>query len=57
MLESFHSLYSQNPAAMMKRMLHVAGILPNAHVATATETSTAEQNRSIEEICKKFDLA
>ena len=56
MLEEMHALYSPNPAAMMKRMLHVAGILPNAHVASATESTTAEQNRNIEEIFKKFDL-
>jgi dihydrodipicolinate synthase/N-acetylneuraminate lyase len=57
MLMAFHTLYSQNPAAMMKRMLHVAGVLPNAHIASATEPTTAEQNLAVEEICKEYDLA
>jgi dihydrodipicolinate synthase/N-acetylneuraminate lyase len=57
MLKAFHALYSQNPAAIMKRMLHVAGILPNAHIASATEPSTVEQNRAIEKISREYDLA
>jgi dihydrodipicolinate synthase/N-acetylneuraminate lyase len=57
MLKAFRILYSQNLAAIMKRMLHVAGVLPNAHIASATEPSTAEQNCAIEEICKRYDLA
>lgn len=57
MLADFHSLYSPNPPAIMKRMLHVAGILPNAQVASVTESPTAEQNRAVEEILEKFDLA
>lgn len=56
MLHEFHELYSQNPAAVMKRMLHVAGILPNAHTASATLPSTASQNRSVEALCTKYDL-
>jgi dihydrodipicolinate synthase/N-acetylneuraminate lyase len=56
MLEEFHETYAQNPAAIMKRMLHVAGVLPNAHTASATEPSTADQNRAVEAICKKYDL-
>ena len=57
MLRAFHALYSQNPAAMMKRMLHVAGVLPNAHITSATEPTTADQNGAVEEICKEYDLA
>ena len=57
MLTAFHALYSQNPAAMMKRMLHVAGVLPNAHITSATEPTTADQNGAVEEICKEYDLA
>ena len=57
MLKAFHALYFQNPPAIMKRMLHVAGILPNAHIASATEPTTPEQNRAVEEICKEYDLA
>ncbi len=56
MLEEFHESYAQNPAAIMKRMLHVAGVLPNAHTASATEPSTADQNRAVEAICRKYDL-
>ena len=56
MLNEFRELYSQNPAAVMKRMLHVAGILPNAHTASATLPSTASQNRLVEALCMKYDL-
>jgi len=57
MLKAFHALYCVSPAAIMKRMLHVAGVLANAHVASATEPPTADQNLAIEELCKKYDLA
>jgi dihydrodipicolinate synthase/N-acetylneuraminate lyase len=57
MLEAFQALYCRHPAAIMKRMLHVAGILPNAHVASNTEPSTTEQNHAVEKICKEYDLA
>ncbi len=56
MVQEFHELYSRNPAAIMKRLLHVAGILPNAHTALATGSSMAEENRSVEAICRKYDL-
>ncbi|MBE9580648.1 MAG: dihydrodipicolinate synthase family protein [Proteobacteria bacterium] len=56
MLQEFYELYSQNPAAILKRMLHVAGVLPNDRTASATRASTASQNREIEVICKKYDL-
>jgi dihydrodipicolinate synthase/N-acetylneuraminate lyase len=56
MLNEFRELYSQNPAAVMKRMLHVAGILPNAHTASATLPSTASQNHLVEALCMKYDL-
>lgn len=57
MLEAFQEVYGHNPAAIMKRMLHVAGILPNAHTASASEPSTVDQNQAVEEICRKYDLA
>lgn len=57
MLKAFHAVYHRNPAPVMKRMLHVAGILPNAHTASGTGFSTPEENRAVEEVCKKYDLA
>ncbi|MBW2109340.1 MAG: hypothetical protein JRI36_11855 [Deltaproteobacteria bacterium] len=57
MLKAFYAVYHKNPAAVMKRMLHVAGILPNAHTASGTGFSTPEENRAVEEVCKKYDLA
>jgi dihydrodipicolinate synthase/N-acetylneuraminate lyase len=56
MLHQFYELYSQNPAAVMKRMLHVAGVLPNDHTASATKPSTTSQNRLVEDICARYDL-
>jgi dihydrodipicolinate synthase/N-acetylneuraminate lyase len=57
MLREFYELYSQNPAALVKRMLHVAGVLPNAYIASTTRPSTAEQNSAVEVLCRKYDLA
>jgi dihydrodipicolinate synthase/N-acetylneuraminate lyase len=56
MLEEFYELYSRSPAAVLKRMLHVAGVLPNAHTASATQPSTSSQNRAVEAVCHKYDL-
>jgi len=56
MLREFCELYLRNPAAMLKRMLHVAGILPNARTAADTQPSTPEQNRLAEAICTRYDL-
>jgi len=56
LLREFYQLYSQNPAAILKRMLHVAGILPHAHTASVTKPSTPNQNRAVEALCRKHDL-
>jgi dihydrodipicolinate synthase/N-acetylneuraminate lyase len=56
MVEELYNCFSPNPPAILKRMLHVAGVLPNAHAASATQPSTAGQNRAVEALCKKFDL-
>ena len=56
MVQEFHDLYKGQPAAVLKRMLHVAGVLPSAHVASNTPTTDRVQNRAIEAVCKKYDL-
>ncbi len=56
MLQEFYQLYSQNPVAILKRMLHVAGVLPNAHVASATQPCTADQNSAVEALCRKYEV-
>jgi len=56
MLQAFHDIYSQNPAALMKQMLQVAGVLPNAHTALKTPEATQTQKRAVEAICRKYDL-
>ncbi|NVM23504.1 MAG: hypothetical protein HWN68_17195 [Desulfobacterales bacterium] len=56
MLQEFHELYSQNPAAVLKQMLHVAGVLPNAHTASGTRPADKAQNLEVEAICRKYDL-
>jgi dihydrodipicolinate synthase/N-acetylneuraminate lyase len=56
MLQEFQALYAGNPAAFLKRMLHVAGVLPNAHTASTTRPTTKEENMSVEAICRKYDL-
>jgi dihydrodipicolinate synthase/N-acetylneuraminate lyase len=56
MLREFYQLYSQNPAALIKSMLHVAGVLPNAHIASTTQPFTAKQNRAVEALCRQYDL-
>jgi dihydrodipicolinate synthase/N-acetylneuraminate lyase len=56
MLQEFYDLYSNNPAAVIKHMLYVAGVLPNANTASATQPSTLSQNEAVEAICTKYDL-
>ncbi|MCD6138598.1 MAG: dihydrodipicolinate synthase family protein [Deltaproteobacteria bacterium] len=56
MVQEFYNLYAANPAAVMKRMLHVAGLLPNAQTASSTPLTDKSQNESIEAICGKYDL-
>lgn len=56
MVQEFYDLYAKNPAAVLKRMLHVAGVLPNAHTASGTPRTNKAQNRAVEAICKKYDL-
>jgi dihydrodipicolinate synthase/N-acetylneuraminate lyase len=57
MLETCHALYVHNPPAVVKRMLHIAGILPGDQVASGTPALTTEQHRRIEDFCRKYDLA
>jgi dihydrodipicolinate synthase/N-acetylneuraminate lyase len=56
MLEAFYRLYSRNPAAVMKRMLYVAGLLPNAEIASGTPPTTGIENREVEAVCRKYGL-
>ncbi|MCK4390641.1 MAG: dihydrodipicolinate synthase family protein [Desulfobacterales bacterium] len=56
MVREFHDLYAKKPAAVLKRMLHVAGVLPNAHTAAGSPRSDRTQNRAVEAICRKYDL-
>ena len=56
MVQEFYDLYSKSPAAVLKRMLHVAGVLPNAHTASRTRRTDMTQNRAVEAICRKYDL-
>ncbi|MDY6952029.1 MAG: dihydrodipicolinate synthase family protein [Thermodesulfobacteriota bacterium] len=56
MLQAFHDIYSQNPASLMKQMLHVAGVLPNARTALKTPPATQTQKRTAEAMCRKYDL-
>jgi dihydrodipicolinate synthase/N-acetylneuraminate lyase len=56
MVQAFQRLYATQPAAVLKRMLHVAGILPNAHTASGTPCTSPTQNQSIETICRTYDL-
>jgi 4-hydroxy-tetrahydrodipicolinate synthase len=56
MVQEFHDLYAKSPAAVLKRMLHVAGVLPNAHTASGTRPTDKTQNRAVETICRKYDL-
>lgn len=56
MAQEFYGLYAKNPAAVLKRMLHVAGVLPNAQTASGTPPTDRKQNRAIEAICSKYAL-
>jgi dihydrodipicolinate synthase/N-acetylneuraminate lyase len=56
MAQEFYRLYAKKPAAVLKRMLHVAGVLPNAQTASKTPPTDGAENRAIEAICSKFDL-
>ncbi|MBW1860320.1 MAG: hypothetical protein JRI70_09685, partial [Deltaproteobacteria bacterium] len=54
--QAFYKLYAKKPAAVLKRMLHVAGVLPNAHTASGTPPTDSAENRAIEAICSKYEL-
>jgi dihydrodipicolinate synthase/N-acetylneuraminate lyase len=56
MLQAFHDIYTKNPAPVMKEMLRVAGVLPNARTALKTPPITHAQKRAVEAICRKYDL-
>lgn len=56
MVQGFYDLYAKNRAAVLKRMLHVAGVLPNAHTASGTRRTDRTDNRAVEAICRKYDL-
>lgn len=56
MVQEFYDLYAKAPAAVLKRMLHVAGILPNAQTASSTRPTDRAQNRVVEAICRKYEL-
>ncbi|NVL89613.1 MAG: dihydrodipicolinate synthase family protein [Desulfobacterales bacterium] len=56
MVQEFYDLYAKKPAAVLKRMLHVAGVLPNAHTASGTPPTNRTQNQTVEAICRKYDL-
>lgn len=56
MAQEFYKLYAKKPAAVLKRMLHVAGVLPNAQTASGTPPTDSAENRAIEAISSKYDL-
>jgi dihydrodipicolinate synthase/N-acetylneuraminate lyase len=56
MVQEFHDLYAKSPAAVLKRMLHVAGVLTSARTASGTRPTDRTQNRAVETICRKYDL-
>ena len=56
MVQAFYDLYAKQPAPVLKRMLHVAGVLPNAQVASGTPSTDRTQNEAVEAICKDYDL-
>ncbi len=56
MLEDFYLLYSKNCAAVVKRMLHLAGVLPNEHTASMTPGTTRSENLAVETLLKKYGL-
>ena len=56
MVQEFYDLYARSPAAVLKRMLHVAGVLPNARTAPGTRPTNRTQNRAVDAICRKYDL-
>ncbi len=56
MAQEFYKLYGKKPAAVLKRMLHVAGVLPNAHTASGTPPTDRMENQAIEAICNKYAL-
>ena len=56
MVKEFHDLYANQPAAVLKRMLHVAGVLPSARTASDTLPTHRRQNEAVEAVCRKYDL-
>ena len=56
MVQEFYDLYAKNPAGVLKRILHVAGLLPTAHTASGTPTTDRAQNQAVEAICRQYDL-
>jgi len=56
MAQAFYKHYAKKPAAVLKRMLHVAGVLPNAQTASDTPATDRAENREIEAICSEYDL-
>ncbi|MBW1859802.1 MAG: dihydrodipicolinate synthase family protein [Deltaproteobacteria bacterium] len=56
MAQEFYKLYAKKPVAVLKRMLHVAGVLPNAHAASGTPPTDSADNRAIEAISNKYEL-
>jgi dihydrodipicolinate synthase/N-acetylneuraminate lyase len=56
MLEAFHRLYQKNPAAVMKRLLHVAGLLSNAQIASGTASASEVEDGAIRAVCSKYGL-
>jgi hypothetical protein len=56
MAQEFYKLYAKKPAAVLKRMLHVSGVLPNAQTASGTPPTDSADNRAIEAISSKYEL-
>jgi dihydrodipicolinate synthase/N-acetylneuraminate lyase len=56
MAQEFYKLYAKKPAAVLKRMLHVAGVLPTAQTASGTPPTDSADNRAIEAISSKYEL-
>jgi 4-hydroxy-tetrahydrodipicolinate synthase len=56
MLEDLIALYRHNPAGIMKRMLHVVGVLPHAGTSSAWRAPTERQNRSVETLLARYGM-
>lgn len=55
MLETFRAAYAKHPAALVKGLLHMAGLLPAADLAPGTPVASPGEMRVAEALCRKYD--